>query len=234
MKNIKRTLAFTLAEIVFVMGIIGVVATLTFTNARKDTDVVEKIAQLKKTDEILSTAFAQAVAENGNISNWGTNGTWPTRAQIWEVLAPYLKLKRDCGNSTGCWKSGRIGFLPGINLENGENIDGSNSSYKGILVNGASISTYQPFGASACDFAMLIDVNGKNKGTYRYGDDVFAFCVRRNGQVSAYGLYDADDLRYCLSATGLYCTSWVMKFGNQDYMKPCKNQLSWNDKHSCR
>ena len=56
------------------MGIIGIVATLTITNATKDTDVAEKVAQLRRSEEILSSAFAQAVAENGTIDTWGTNG----------------------------------------------------------------------------------------------------------------------------------------------------------------
>ena len=45
--------AFTLAEVLMVIGIIGAVSMLTVTNARKGTDTAEKITQLRKTHEIL-------------------------------------------------------------------------------------------------------------------------------------------------------------------------------------
>ena len=44
--------AFTLAEVLMVIGIIGAVSMLTVTNARKGTDTAEKITQLRKTHEI--------------------------------------------------------------------------------------------------------------------------------------------------------------------------------------
>ena len=62
--------AFTLAEVLMVIGIIGAVSMLTVTNARKGTDTAEKITQLRKTHEILESVVQQAVMEDGQIKNW--------------------------------------------------------------------------------------------------------------------------------------------------------------------
>ena len=233
-KSIKK--AFTLAEIIFVMGIIGIVATLTVTNAKKDTDVAEKVSQLRKTDEILSTAFAQAVSENGNLLTWAEDSKYrPSNKEVWDVVSPYLKFKKDCGTSTGCWKSGGASKIPSSTLETNINIDNW-SSYKGILTNGASILfDYSLAGSNMT--AVLVDVNGPNKGTYRFGDDIFLFVVSDDGQVEPFGFEfrQGDDLlNGCITEKGTYCTAWVLQFGNQDYLKGCRNRLSWNGPQTCR
>lgn len=234
-KSIKK--AFTLAEIIFVMGIIGIVATLTVTNAKKDTDVTEKVAQLRKTEEVLSTAFAQAVTENGDISNWGANvHQQPSNEEVWNVISPYLKLKKSCETSTGCWTVGKATKLPSSTSTVNDNIDDDKTVYKGILANGASfaIDNYQ---AGRAMTAVKVDVNGPNKGTYRYGDDVFLFVIDDEGKVEPFGFEYQDGeglLDGCITGKGVYCTAWVFQFGNQDYLKDCRNKLDWNGPQTCR
>ena len=53
--------AFTLAEVLLVIGVIGAVSMLTVTNARKGTDIAEKLTQLRKTHEILESVTQQAI-----------------------------------------------------------------------------------------------------------------------------------------------------------------------------
>lgn len=223
--------AFTLAEVVLVMGIIGIVATLTITNATKDSDVAEKVAQLRKTDEILSAAFAQAVAENGKTNFWGTNGTSPTNEQVGSVLFSYLNLKKNCQTGTGCWTTGKAEKLSTSTFDttSSDNIDSSSLYYKGILINGVSIAI------DKSTSRVLVDVNGKNKGTYRFGDDIFEFNFTYDGIVYPKESPSSDDpLQYCIDSKGVYCTRWVYKFGNQDYLKPCRDELDWDTKHTCR
>ncbi len=226
--------AFTLAEVVLVMGIIGIVATLTITNATRDSDVAEKVAQVRKTDEILSAALAQAVAENGEINTWGTDGGIPNNATVGSVLFSYLKLKKNCTTGTGCWTSGIAGKLPTSNHEvtesNGGNINSTTQYYKGILINGVSI---------AVDYSglrrIIFDANGKDKGTYRFGDDILEFRISDKGYVYPLESSSSDNLKPCLTDRGAgYCTKWVYKFGNQDYLKPCRNKLNWDSIHTCR
>lgn len=222
--------AFTLAEVVLVMGIIGIVATLTITNATRDTDVAEKVAQLRKTDEILSAALAQAVAENGEINTWGTNGNAPSTTTVGSILFSYLKLKKNCATGSGCWTTGKAGKLGSSTVETTDSydkIDTLNDYYKGILINGVSI---------AVDYSayrrILVDTNGKDKGTYRYGDDIFDFYITNNGTI--FPDHSHDDIQQCITSKGVYCTKWVYKFGNQDYLKPCRDELDWDGQHTCR
>ena len=119
MKNSKK--AFTLAEILLTMAIIGIVGIIAVSGAKKDTDVTEKIAQLRRSYEVIDTAFASAVAENGNITNWGS-----TISDRGDVIFPHFKFNKICKTSSGCWRNAKQ-----LKLDNSESsitMD-SNSSY---------------------------------------------------------------------------------------------------------
>ncbi len=131
MKIFKK--AFTLVEVLVVMGIIGVVGILAVSNARRDTDEAEKVSQLRKCYEIIDTAYATAVAENGYIETWGNN-----TSTAWTVISQYFKLSKQCDTSSGCWKDAKQ--LKINNTESSLNINTSDDYRKGILVNGASIA----------------------------------------------------------------------------------------------
>lgn len=227
MKFIKK--AFTLAEVVMVMGIIGIVATLTVTNATKSTDVAEKVAQLKRTEEILAAAFVQAVGDYGSISTWSTTtDTAQKSLEEWNIWSQYLKLQKKCGTSSGCWKDGEVKEMD--DSEDG-NIN-TNSYPKAVLANGVSIYYHSP-GYSSALRSIVVDVDGKDRGVYKYGHDVFRFIVESDGVVSYHGK-DSIFENNCKNNEGLYCTGWVIRFGNQDYLKSCKSKLSWDGKHSCK
>ena len=105
----KRT-AFTLAEVLITLGIIGIVAALTVPNLvqgyRKH--VVE--TRLKEFYTISQQAFKMAEVDNGDIANWGRygnpgnvyteNDVWQSNSDDWfdKYISPYLKEeKRDLG-----------------------------------------------------------------------------------------------------------------------------------------
>ncbi len=66
--SIKRFFAFTLAETLIVMGIIGVVAALTIPNLNSSTADKEKVAKLKKVYSNLEDAVGRAEAVYGPMS----------------------------------------------------------------------------------------------------------------------------------------------------------------------
>ena len=105
----KRT-AFTLAEVLITLAIIGIVAALTVPNLvqgyRKH--VVE--TRLKEFYTISQQAFKMAEVDNGDIANWGRygnqgnvyveNDVWQSNSDDWfdKYISPYLKEeKRDLG-----------------------------------------------------------------------------------------------------------------------------------------
>ena len=69
-KNIvNKAFAFTLAETLIVMGIIGVVAALTIPNLNSSTADKEKVAKLQKIYSNLEDAFGRATAVYGPIED---------------------------------------------------------------------------------------------------------------------------------------------------------------------
>ena len=75
-KNIvNKAFAFTLAETLIVMGIIGVVAALTIPNLNSSTADKEKVAKLQKIYSNLNDAVGRATAVYGPMEGWwtGTN-----------------------------------------------------------------------------------------------------------------------------------------------------------------
>ena len=65
--------AFTLAETLVVMGIIGVVAALTIPNLNQSTGDREKVTKLKKVYANLTDTFGRATAVYGPIDEWFIN-----------------------------------------------------------------------------------------------------------------------------------------------------------------
>lgn len=70
LKTLKKALAFTLAETLIVMGIIGVVAALTIPNLNSSTANKEKVAKVKKIYANLEDAVGRAQAVYGPVQNW--------------------------------------------------------------------------------------------------------------------------------------------------------------------
>ena len=63
----KKFIAFTLAETLIVMGIIGIVSALTLPNLNASTGEKEKVAKVKKIYQNLNDAYGRAQAVYGPI-----------------------------------------------------------------------------------------------------------------------------------------------------------------------
>ena len=68
--TIRKVLAFTLAETLIVMGIIGVVAALTIPNLNSSTGDKEKVVKVKKIYSNLNDAIGRAQAVYGPVEEW--------------------------------------------------------------------------------------------------------------------------------------------------------------------
>ncbi|MBR1681134.1 type II secretion system protein [bacterium] len=85
----KKILAFTLAETLIVMGIIGVVAALTLPNLNSSTGDKEKVAKLQKIYSNLSDAVGRTQAVYGPRTGW-TNKSFADR------MEDFLKISKKC------------------------------------------------------------------------------------------------------------------------------------------
>ena len=94
--------AFTLAEVLITLGIIGVVAALTMPALIAKYKEKETIVRLKKAYSMMSQAYQLAINENGAPENWNLIAqASPEGAENFlNTIAPYLKITKNCGRNT--------------------------------------------------------------------------------------------------------------------------------------
>src|SRR5574344_672166 len=83
---------FTLAEVLIVLGIIGIVAAMTIPTIVQRAQERATVSQLKKVYSTLSSAYELAIKDNGNpADNWATSDD-----SVATVLMDYLKVSKNC------------------------------------------------------------------------------------------------------------------------------------------
>ena len=217
--SLVKAIAFTLAETLVVMGIIGVVAALTIPNLNQSTGDREKVAKLKKVYSNLEDAFGRATAVYGPVGVWFSgldcvyNDSETCIDRAGERLTEFMKVSKK--------------------------IDGEY-----VLADGAAVYVYTAvseqwcrcYPNAKCYFGIYVDIDGFNKGKNLDGYDRFYFSATDQGV-----LPDGTEHRIRLDDPDLdtpcygqeYCTAWVIINGNMDYLK-CYDELSWSGKTSCK
>lgn len=249
MRNIitfrKTKFAFTLAEVLITLGIIGIVAEITIPTLIQNMREQQTIGMLKKEYSVLSQAYDMAVQDNGTPDNWGLSLGSPL---ILSTIKPYLKVSKDCIDaSLGCWPSnvnyaylsssaGSYGIIDQkpyakLSLVDGTLIMGYTNSY----TPGCSTPTSgnSPAIQNTCG-NYYIDINGY-KPPNQWGKDLFMFYLTKYGIIPS-GTQQENNYSFtseCNKDTshGFGCTAWVLYNENLDYTK-CTG-LSWNGPAKC-
>jgi len=243
MKNEKK--AFTLAEVLITLGIIGVVAAMTLPTLIQKQKEKQTVVKLKKVYSNLSQAYNQAINEDGPFDNWGIpNDMRDSSAHIMikDHFKPYLKVLYDCEKMS-------------INLKKTACHSASDNSISTALVlNDGTTVSFSLFG-SECAFlytgkrktcgAIRVDLNGHKKPN-KNGEDIFRFYIDIDAIVPSgnIGAKRSDFAKACnknieapypADFTGnMYgCTAWVIANENMDYLH-CPGELSWEGKHKCK
>ena len=225
-----KALAFTLAETLIVMGIIGVVAALTIPNLNSSTADKEKVAKVKKIYSNLNDAAGRASAVYGTFDTWTSTMTSSTLARqgYFERLTEFMKVTKTCApNVAGCFASNTFAsFRAGYS-----STDNVMPWYKAVLADGTSF-TINPGAYDSCNYSITgvsnicgviyVDIDGPNKGSHKFGQSVFMFLLTNDNGVMPIGISgastQASDLANCFKF-GTYCTGWVIENGNMDYLK---------------
>jgi len=239
-------LAFTLAEVLIVLGIVGVVAEMTIPTLVANTQRSVEITGVKKAYSEFTQAYTMATQEDGSPDTWAL-GSYPGDAQgalnIMNIFAKQLKIAKNCGNDAGC--------LPDVTYKSLSGTDALNyNNYrvfaKAQLVDGTSIFVFTDGSCHPAEGAIAnacgtvgIDINGF-KGPNQIGIDVFEFYITPTNLVP-YGIPTdgtiwssfKDNCKDISSATGEGCTGWIIYNNNMDYTKPCGNTLSWDGPNTC-
>ena len=227
----RKILAFTLAETLIVMGIIGIVSALTLPNLNSSTGEKEKVAKVKKIYRDLTDAIGRAIAVYGPIDDWLINDSnsmqYDTR--IGERLTEFIKVSKTCGYGSA---AENMACFP--NLSSGAFNSPLMAGYKFITADGTNIVI-----ATGYDkFWVGFDIDGKSKGKNTYGTDVFVLKFDINGNLQYDGItsFSGDFVK----SDNVYAY-WILKNDNLDYLKldssgkcPNGSKLNWDNNISCK
>ncbi len=206
--------AFTLAETLIVIGIIGVVAALTLPNLNHATGDKERVTRVKKAYSGLTEAFDRAQAIYGDYDTWEEHNCSTVVCKA-RRITEFMKISKDCGidANKGCFKSGYVKFQH--NGQNWTTIDDQSYIYKVMTADGMSIAFWPNGDAS-------VDIDGPNRGKFTMGYDYFNFKIANNMiNLPCTGLiYTFSQLKNYVnkSADGSCSTYWIINYDNMDYL----------------
>jgi len=182
MKKI-RTKAFTLAEVLITLAVIGIVASITIPSivASHQKRVLE--TQFAKTYRTLQTAVNLAIAEHGSIEswNWADNFSLSQRKEFFDkYFLPHLNVARYCFGadsvgSNGCFPENNYYYA--LNGVLSDQVLESRYYPGAILADGSSLVFHNYNNCITNNIrcaAFYVDVNGRKKPNM-IGMDLFTF-----------------------------------------------------------
>ena len=226
----SKKCAFTLAEVLITLVIIGVVAALTIPNLMQKYQEQTTVKKVQKFYSNLSNAYSLAMKDNGDINEWGVNEyTQESAIIVYEKLfKPYFKIGKNCGteNTGNC-----VIKTEYKRLDNNEHVRfASNKYYKVALDDGAVVFWRSTTESENDDIVIFYDINGI-KEPNQWGKDTFEFLVISDKVIPS-GIQYKNAFNSCkLTNSGFGCAAWVIYKGNMDYLH-CDG-LTW-DSHSCK
>ena len=198
----SKRCAFTLAEVLITLGIIGIVAAMTMPSLIQNYQKKRTVTQLKATYSILAQAFERAKADYGDMEYWGldsirgqTSGEQDIVKNVVETYyLPYIKPLKNYGminfknlgysaiynldkSEAGGNTLGGTRYI--ITLPNGTitafSLDG-HCDNEGTDSNGNWVCNSQWYYTSVY---IIVDINGKQKPN-TYGKDIFVLNLANN------------------------------------------------------
>lgn len=233
-RNILK--AFTLAEVLVVIGIIGVVSALTIPNLQQGTNSKEVITKVTKARATIGEAYGRAIATYGDPCLWAQGQTTEAaQAAVWyNRIFENLKVDKDCGlvdnTNRTCWDSASN---LGNNYYKVKLADGTSMAmllYQGVITSGYGCLNNRVL-------TMILDIDGPNKGRGANCEDIFSMSFYGNGS------YFLPSLRENLTRAASGCSYWILDKGNADFLKAtytsnsfkCPNgkYLNWSNNTTC-
>ena len=230
-----RRAAFTLAEVLITLGIIGVVAAMTMPSLIQKYQEQKRVTQLKRTMSVLQNAFLMAKNDYGDIQDWGLAITntgetddegnaimdYSGNANVMNILMKYVhKARLPEGDYIGYVKSldGREAFWP---------LEAKDNNY--FYLNDGTIVSVGWISSLDCS-ATVYDVKNRcgdfwiifpKKSTMKLGVDVFNVALTKDGFKPYYYLRycNKDEAVGSANSNGRGCSGWVMANGNMDYLR---------------
>lgn len=175
--------AFTIAEVLITIGILGIVMAMTLPNLIKDYRKKVTVEQLKKAYSVVSNALEMSQHENGDLKYWNVQNLGSTSDDYSIVITnflntyilPYMKIKYNCGTKCEAQKNVKRYAL------NGQERSWYDQFYYIIYLDDGSILSFMidNDGKNWKWLHIYYDING-NKRPNIYGIDIFAFTLFGN------------------------------------------------------
>lgn len=203
--------AFSLAEILIVIAVIGTVAALTLPNLNDKFSEDQTVVKLQKIANELNSAHRQSVLRYGNYNEWfkssDTDDTKKTEYR--DRLVEFLEISRE--NTS----------FPVAGFD----------SYKKYELKDGSLIAVSADADGVCN--IIVATEGMSGVTL--GKNIFGFTLRPDtDSIQPYGKYDSDRGKNDVFNVSnyLYATNWVLTNENMDYLK-CAASLNWETKTTC-
>lgn len=195
--------AFTLAEVLITLGIIGVVAALTIPTLVNNYRKKQFETGLKKEYSVLLQALD--MYKQDNETPLKKEDTDQSHGEFKNKIKPYLKILIDCGD----------GIRDAKCVQNGDYTQDKKYTYKTysgnianedlfddgqIILNDGSHLLFENMGNGSAVY-VSIDVNGYKKLPNKWGEDVFTFQLMNDGKLLPMG---AEGTSFRNTAT--YCS----------------------------
>ena len=244
--------AFTLAEVLITLGIIGVVAAMTLPTVINKYQEKVTVTKLKKFYSVLSQSYLFATEQYGPPSEWGILGrdsgsqdndeeyyNAQNAILIRDRLFANVKKVQDCNNAKNQKSCGMGNAYYHLNGGKDSVVMGDNAKTASSLVlDGSSVliianapGQSRGTGALSKTYAIIyLDTNGP-KPPNVFGKDFFMFYLT-NQNITPTGTEQETFWPFNSCKTrGIGCTAWVIINENMDYLK-CSD-LSWHGKKKC-
>ena len=225
----ESKIAFTLAEVLITLGIIGVVAAMTIPSLIQSYKEKATVTAVKQSYSIFAQALKMVTIDNPDLSALTDSSlSAKENSQImFNEISKHIKKVKSCDVDKKCM--GNTYYL-NLNNEKVSNWDTYNNLVTGVLANGtsfwilslpASISGEETYAGQ-----IGIDING-NKRPNKFGVDFFWFTFNKNGELFAGrgqgpgGTYWNCELSPSNSnwSNGYGCSEWIITHENMDYLK---------------
>ena len=173
--------AFTLAEVLVTLGIIGVVSAMTVPSLMQNYQRQSYVTQLHK----VYNEFEQALVRYQNDKNAVSisEAGLTTAAEMNDFITKYFKVVQTCSDAlTPC-------YFDGYKTINGGSVNATVGTSH-VLASGVSLRLIKSEQGNKLA-NLMVDINGQ-KGPNILGRDLFFFALYKNGRVDDYNDETAD------------------------------------------
>lgn len=179
--------AFTLAEVLITLGVIGVVSAMTIPTLISNYQKIQTVTRLKQTYSIINNAMKLTAKDFGGdgMNSWSCDGRTDTSffmercfGIIFDKVQLSQKFPKIASNETAmCYQNKDYRPYTALNGGNMKNLFSTNG-HSVLLANGACVHWIPLYwtGTSSEGGCMFIDVDGPYNGINRLGRDTFRFC----------------------------------------------------------